>query len=514
MENKKSLLNAAIAVSLLIIVGKILGFGREAMIAAYYGATAETDAFFLANNMHNMLFPAVSGSLSTAFTSLYVKRLTENGEKDGDLFGSRMIIFSAIIGIILGMLGAVVAPLIVPVFAPGFSGAQLTLAVHLTRITMSVFVLTVLQFIFSAILNSKNFFIGSQVAALFFNISIMALMFAFGKNQSMDTLTLSVIAGMFMQLLVLLICCKGHFHFTPLVKPLNKDIGQVIRLAVPILLGNSVWQLNNIVDRALASMLGEGSLSALSYANSLNSLVINIFASSLTTVLYPTLTSEAAGGHTEHYAKTLVQSMNGLTFILTPICSVTLMSATDIVSVVYGRGSFAQTAISTTSIVLLCYAPRFLLVGITEVLTKGFFAIQDTKTPARNSAIGVGCNIVFSIIFVRWLGIRGIALGTTLSAGISALLLTFDIRKAMPFIKISDFLKPFTRQLVAGLAACAALYVSKSFWMVESAFINFAIQTVIGFATYAIVLLVIDRKQIQGVCFMLVNILTKRTNIG
>ncbi len=512
MENKKSILNAAVAVSLLIIAGKILGFGREAMVAAYYGATAETDAFFLANNMHNMLFPAVSGSLSTAFTSLYVKRLTENGEKEGDLLGSRMVIFSTMVGIVLGMLGAVVAPLIVPIFAPGFSGTQLTLAVHLTRITMSVFVLTVLQFVFSAILNSKNLFIGSQVAALFFNISIMALMFAFGKNQSMDVLTLSVVAGMIMQLLVLIICCRGHFHFTPLAKPLNKDIGQVIHLAVPILLGNSVWQLNNIVDRALSSMLGEGALSALSYANSLNSLVINIFASSLTTVLYPTLTSEAAGGHTKHYAKTLIQSMNGLTFILTPICSVTLMSAVDIVSVVYGRGSFAQAAIDTTSIVLLCYAPRFLFVGISEVLTKGFFAIQDTKTPARNSAIGVGCNIVFSIVFVRWLGIRGIALGTTLSAGISALLLIINIRKAMPFIKISDFLKPFTKQITAGIAACAALYVSKSFLLVESSFIRFAIQTVIGFVSYAVVLLVIDKKQIQGVFLMAASILLKRKN--
>lgn len=509
MKNNTSLLNITILVSALTIIGKILGFGREALIASLYGATAETDAFFFAQAMPGTIFPAVCSSTSTAFMTLYVGRITDRGENEGDLYASRMINASAILGVFLGILGVILAPFLVSVFAPGFSGSQLTLSIHLTQLTMGAFVLTMLQYMAGAILNARRCFISTQTAALVYNIVIIALLFLFGKNQGMEMLTLTVIFGMLMQVLLLFSCLRTHFHYTPRLNPFHSDTAELFRLALPILLGNSVVQLNNIVDKALGSLQPEGSLSALSYASSLDALVVSIFVTSLSTVLYPTLTSMAAGSDQAEYGKTLLQSLSGLTLVLFPISCITLLAADDVVNIVYARGSFDQTAVAYTSVVLACYAPQFLFVGIREVLTRGFFALQDTKTPSINSAVGVGCNIVFSLVFVRWLGLRGIAIGTTLSALVSALMLLRATHVRLPELHLSSFYRQLGLQAVSGCALVLALAVFRHFSPLTGAFVRFAVSTILGFSVYFLTILLIDRNGSRNVLSALCRRLKK-----
>lgn len=504
-KKKDSILFATIMVSALAIIGKILGFGREALIAAFYGATKETDAFFFAQSMPSMIFPAVGNSLALAFTSAYVKNTEVHGELEGDKYASRMLTGSILLGILLGFVGILVAPILVPVFAPGFKGEQLSLAIKLTRLTMGSFVLIILHYMLGAVLNSKRLFIGSQVAALFYNITIIVITAVAGKNQSMSFLTITVILGTIVQVIGLIICCRGHFKFYGFLSPFHDDTIQLGKLALPILLGNSVVQLNNIVDKALASTLEGGALSALSYANSLNALVISVFVTSLSTVLYPTLTSDAAAGNLKKYSETLLKSLCSLTLILIPVCCITFISATDIVKVVFERGNFDNKAVEATALVLVCYAPRFLFIGVREVLTRGCFALQDTKTPARNSAIGVVCNIVFSIIFVRLIGIMGIALGTSLSALVSAILLLIHSHNNESGIRIKDFMRIILPQLISGTFLVISLSLLQNSLSGINSLFRFAVNTILGMIIYVGVLFVIDREQINSIKKTLFN---------
>jgi len=110
-----------------------------------------------------------------------------------------------------------------------------------------------------------------------------------------------------------------------------------------------------------------------------------------------------------------------------------VLDASEIVTIVYARGSFDQTAVAYTAIALACYAPIFLFSGAREILARGFFAVQDTKTPMLNSAIGVACNAVFSIAFVWRLGIAGIALGTAVASAVIAVLMVVQARNRLSF---------------------------------------------------------------------------------
>lgn len=498
MKKSNSLLGATLSVSLLIILGKLLGFGRDALIAAYYGATAETDAFFFAQSMPSMIFPSVCNSISTAFISLYVTRLTEKPDK-ADHYASRMLYATGLLGLLLSVCGVIFAPVIVPLLAPGFSGNQLALAIHLTQLTMGAFLLTMLQYMLGAILNSKKMFVGSQVSALLYNVTVIGGVILLGQNQSMDVLSMTVIAGHLVQVLGLVFCLRNHFHLAPPLSPFHSDSIVLLKLSLPILLGNAAFQINTIVDKALGSTLPEGSLSALSYANTLTFLVTSVFITSLSTVLYPSLTAEVSSGNLEEYGKKLIQSINGLEMLLIPISCITLLSAEDIVSAVYGRGSFNQTAISYTSIVLAGYALTFIGTGIREILNRGFYALKDTRTPMVNTIIGVGCNVAFSLLFVRWIGIVGIAIGTTLSSLITAALLILSARRKIPSFRLSEFLQPFIKQILSAGVLIATLCIFRQSVELRIPLIQFICNATIGFLVFFSILFLLDKNMLLNV---------------
>ncbi len=226
---------------------------------------------------------------------------------------------------------------------------------------------------------------------------------------------------------------------------------------------NSIIQINNIVDKILGSTLEAGSLSALSYAGSLNSIVTSILISALSTVLYPIMTEEAAKGNLKRLGELLSENLQSLTFILIPISCIAVISRQNIVSIVFERGSFDSNSTRITAIVLACYAPYYAFSGMREVLNRGFFALQDTKTPMINGAIGVGCNVIFSIIFVRFFGIAGIALGTTLANAIISGLLLYSTHKKIPAVPIKPFVgeKIHSELFINGNSECTMSVVTR-----------------------------------------------------
>lgn len=498
MKKSNSILGTAVIISCITVLCKILGFGREAIIAAYYGATAETDAFFFANSTPSLLFPAVGNSISFALTSLYVKRLTDEGEEGGDLFASRMLTAGSLIGLVLGLIGMLLTPALVPLLAPGFAGGQKVLAIRLTRLIMGAFVFNILQYMLCSVLNSKKHFVGAQVSALFYNLVIIFSTVLFGSQQSMDILMLSVIAGMALQVVMLAVCYGRCAHFTPALNPFHSDTAMLLKLSFPILLGNSVTQIHNIVDKALGSLLANGSMSALNYAFTLTSIVTDALIISLSTVLYPSLTENAARGDMAAFSQTMEKSLCGLTAFMVPVSCITIMDSSDIVSAVYARGSFDHTAVSYTAVALSCYAPMFIFSAVREILTRGFFAVQNTRTPMINSAIGVACNVVFSLLLVRKLGLAGIALGTAAAAAVIAALLLAQARKQLSF-PLSPILAALIRQFLSGGILAVGLLLFRRYTVISLPLLRFAADTVMGFLLYGTVLTLLGGRELRDI---------------
>ena len=360
---------------------------------------------------------------------------------------------------------------------------------------------------------SKGFYLGAQIAGLLYNAMIISITAVLGSGQSMFFLMMTVVGGMIIQVATLCVFCRGHMHFSPRdLSPFHRDIKQLFYQALPILLGNSVVQLNNIVDKALGSTLVDGALSALSYAGSLNIMVTDVFIISLSTVLFPTLTRDAASGDTAHYSDTLLQSLSGLSLLLVPISCITVLDARTIVEIVYGRGNFQQESIALTGLALACYAPRFVFAGIREILTRAFFALQDTKTPMIISAIGVGCNILFSILLIRRLGMAGIALGTVVSVFVIAVLLLWKAHVRLSMLPLRVFFLSLAKQLAAGAVLVLALVQFQNLTQSFTPLLRFAADTTTGLIAYAAVALLLREKQIWVFARTITNYIKRRNN--
>jgi len=482
MKNK--IFKAAILVSVMTIINKPLGFIRQAIIAAYYGVSSQTDAFFLAQNMPSLLLPAVCTALSTAFITIYVSKLIKDGEKEGNNFASSAIVFNLIVAGVLSLLIFIFSPFIVKVFAPGFDKETLLLATKLTRIVMSIFAFTMLQYMLDAVLKSNKFYIGSQITGILYNLIIISITLMIGNKFGVYGLTWTFVIGHIAQSILLIILSKKKLEFKFPKLGMNDDIKQMFKIAIPILIGNSVVQLNNIVDKMLASYLEKGAVSALSYSNTLNSFVITIIITSLSTVLYPTMADYISRDDKNNLINSISNSIIMLVLVLAPISIITSIYSRDVVSIAYGRGSFDINAIMLTSSALRFYGLGFVFIGIKEIGAKLFYAYKDTRAPLTNGVISVGLNIVFSIVLSRFMGIAGIALGTTISLFITTILYFISIKRKIPEISLNNFINTFIKIIIAGLIMAISIVVFKFISKDLSSLVRFSLVTVLGFIIY------------------------------
>lgn len=495
-KTAKGIIETSIIVALIAIFAKIIGFGRETIVAAYFGASSQTDAYFLALNMPALVFPAICGSLSTAFLSVYITTHTREGSEKADFFASSSLNLSIVLSLLLSFLALILSPIYVPLLAPGFDSETIKLAVNLTRITMAGFPLIMLQYMLTAILNSKKFFFGAQIAGIFYNTFIITITLLLGKSSGVVFLTYVTVTGLLVQVLTLIYFSRkkiSYFSQINVKSPLTK---KMILLSLPILAGNSIAQVSAIVDKILASKLGEGAVSSLSYANSLNSVVTSVFIVSLSTVLYPALTENASKNDYNGYLNNLRNNLLMLIMVIAPISVVTVIHAQDIISIVFYHGKFNEAAARYTADALTYYGLGYVFLAIREVLIRGFFAVGDSKSPMINGIISVLTSTLVSVILYRYIGIKGIAIGTSVAAVISSALLIINIKKKLSFIRYKDIIPTVIKIVLSAITTSIMLLLLSVLTSSLSAILRFSIAMIIGFCVYLIMLLLMKCKEL------------------
>ena len=200
-----------------------------------------------------------------------------------------------------------------------------------------------------------------------------------------------------------------------------------------------------------------GGISALNYASRLNEFVQGIFVLSIITVMYPMISKMVAENNMNGLKKSVSEAISGINILVVPAMVGSMIFAKPVVMLLFGRGKFDAEAITMTSAALFFYSLGMIGVGLREVLSRAFYSMQDTRTPAVNAAIAVVINIILNIILSKFMGIGGLALATSMSAIICMVLLLISLRmKIGPFgikeITIS-FVKILCASLLMGLIA-------------------------------------------------------------
>lgn len=440
-------------VMLITIVAKILGFGREILLSYFFGASGVSDAYLISQTIPGTIFQFVGTGLATSFIPVYMKVRNEGGRGNADCFTNTILTFVLFFSTVAIVAVWLFTEPVVKMFASGFEGDTLQYAILFTRIGVLSLYFSAMIYVFNSYLQANGVFSIVAFVAIPNSIAIMAAIVA-GAKVHVIALPVGSLLAVFIQLLILWIAMKKQkYKFYLNGRFRDPYVKEMLYLMIPVIIGVSVNQINVLVDRTIASQLVVGGISALVYADSLIMFVQGIFSQSIATVYYPQITqlAEERKEKEKELKQMLNEALGSMAFMLIPISIGCTVLGTGIVRVLYGRGAFDESAVDLTGMVLSYYALGIVGYGFREILSRVFYAYHDTKTPMINAMIGMILNIVLNITFSRIVGLRGLALATSLSSTVTAILLYVHLKKKIGCIFESMLIKEFGKMFVSAL---------------------------------------------------------------
>lgn len=426
---------SAIGIMLITILSKVLGFGREVVLASAYGASMYSDVYLVALNIPNVIFESIALAISTTFIPLYFDNDSIGGRSKSLEFTNNIFNITIIISLILTIVGIVFTEPLVKIFAIGFEDEKLKIAIEFTKILMLSMISIGLSSIIKSYLNAKDRFImPTLMMSLPFNIiAIISIMLS--TKTTPYLLAYGTLIAIFSKFIFQIpTAYKNGYEYKFYLDFKDNSIKKLIWLVGPIFIGVAVNQINTMVDRSLASTLAEGSISALNYANRLNTFVMGLVITSIGSVIYPLLSRLSSENSKVEFNEILVKSINSVVLLVIPISVGAIVLSKPIVSILFERGAFDQRASEMTAIALVFYAIGFIGFGLRDILGKVFYSLKDTKTPMINGIISMIINVLLNLILVKKMGHAGLAFATSISSLICIILLFISLKN-----KIGNF---------------------------------------------------------------------------
>lgn len=434
-SEKKTMTRAAGVIGLATLLSRILGFVRDMVIARFFGAGLLSDAFFVAFRIPNLLRRLLAeGSLSIAFVPVFSDYLSRDGRNEAFNMARSTLRILSVLLVVLTIAGILAAPLIVKIVAPGFTGAKFSLTVTLTRIMFPYIFFICLVALSMGILNSLGHFAAPALAPVFLNVAIIGavLFLAPQMNTPVIGLAIGVLIGGALQLLlqVPFLIKKGFFFWqkAALYHPGVKRIG---RLMGPAVFGAAVYQINILVGTLLASLLPEGSVSYLYYADRLVQFPLGLFAISLSVAVLPSLSRQAAANNFKGLTETFGYALQLIFFITLPAMIGLILLREPIVALLFQRGAFDVESTRLTASALVFYSLGLWAFSAVRIVVSTFYSLQDTLTPVKMASVSIAANIVLGILLMGPLKHDGLALATSLASMINFCLLLWVLRKRL-----------------------------------------------------------------------------------
>lgn len=417
-----SLASASLAIVTAGILSKLLGFVRTMSIAAVFGTSSDVDAFVVAHNLPGFLFGLIGAAVGTVVIPLFTRKRVNQGEEEAFQMAETIWNVVALAAILVLLIGEIAMPWLIKLVAPGFKGEVYDTTVFLGRLMLPMIIFIGLNGLSTGMLNSLQVFGIPAFAGPLQNILIIISIFTLGKLKGISGVAFGSVIGIASSFFILRYALRNRgFRPKRRIDWHMPELREILILAIPVSIGVGINTINGLVDRILASGLPEGNVSAMDYATRLYTLPWTLVGSALSTVIYPTLAEFAADKEQERMVSGIRRGLSiGFLGIL-PMSAGILVLAEPLTKVVYERGAFDVTATALTSSILAMYMLGVPAMNWIDIVTKGFYAEGDTRTPLWTSLLSVGTNIVLNFLLVGKLGAIGLALATSASLWVGAI---------------------------------------------------------------------------------------------
>lgn len=413
-----------------IFTSRIFGLIRDIVIAAYFGATALTDAFFVAYAIPN-LFRAffAEGALTSAFIPFLSDNMTASKKQAEAYLTSMMLVLFAMVTFIVVVI-SIFPNQIIFLFMPGYvgSGDILVIAGEMLRLVMPYLIFITLCGLFTGYLYLHNSYYVPYSSTALLNISmIIGAYVGYQLGENILWLCYGVILGGALQLTYIFgyAYLKGfRFRWTGM----HPDVKKTFRLLLPSLAGLGINQLYFTLGRIIASFLAAGSISYLYYADRIFQLPLGVFSIAVGAVSLTEISKANSTGNFEKRNKLIDKAFVAIFIIIMPATLGLMLLAEEITFFIYGRNQFSMFDVYNTAQALVMFSVGMIFFSYVSLLAKVFFSEKDMRTPVKGAFIGLCVYAVSNIVLTKPFGHAGIALASGVSACVNSFYLYSKLR--------------------------------------------------------------------------------------
>jgi putative peptidoglycan lipid II flippase len=431
---------AATTVGAGIFLSKIFGFVRERVFAHYFGSSGFADAWWAALRMPNVIRNLLGeGTLSASMIPVYAEMLEEGREEDAARFAGAALGILTTVAAALVLVGIAAAPVLVHLFFPRWTPETQELTITLVRILFPMTGLFVISAWALGILNSHRVFFIAFVAPVFWNVAMVSAMlggslyFGLEGRSLVVALAWGALVGGGLTLAVQVPFLLSHIRGMRVSLGRDVDgVGEAVRNFTPVVAARGIVNVSGWIDMILAGRLMPGAVAVMGYAQTFSNLPIALFGTGVAAAELPEM-SRMRGDAERMVADRVAASLKRSLYFLIPSALVYLTLGDVVVSALYQTGEFGGAQTLVTWGVLAGYSLGLPASASSRVLSSAFYALRDTKTPAKMAyvrvAIAVVCGVALMIPADRLgfgslrLGAAGLALGSTTGAWLEYLLL-------------------------------------------------------------------------------------------
>jgi putative peptidoglycan lipid II flippase len=408
------------------LTSRLLGLVRETVLAAIFGAGNQMDAFNVAFRIPNLVRDLFAeGAMSAAFVPTFTSHYAQHGKAAAWRLGNNVLTALVVITGVLVLLGIVFADPLVRVYAGRFSEVpgKLELTVQLARVMLPFLTLAAVAGAVMGMLNSLHHYFVPALSPAMFNVATIACAFLLapfmpplGYPPIMAIALGTLIGGLGQVALQWPMLATEGFRYRPVLNFRDPGLRRVLVLMGPGTLGLAATQVNVLVNMQLATAHGTGAVSWLAFAFRVMYLPIGLFGVSIATAVLPTASRHAQANDSPAVRRTLSSGLGLMLALNIPATAGLVVLSTPIVRMLFEHGNFLPSDTAATAAALQLYAVGLLGYSASRIASPVFYALGRNRVPVLVSVGSVALNVVLSVLLVRVMGFRGLALGTSLAA--------------------------------------------------------------------------------------------------
>jgi putative peptidoglycan lipid II flippase len=415
------------------MVSRVAGLAREIVAANYFGTSAPASAFTIASQIPNLMANLFAqAALSAAFVPVFTDLLQQGRKREAFKLASTLF---WIILIALGALTAVgilTAGLIMPLFTGStFNAALDQLTAGLAQVLFPVVLLLGLTGLLVGVLQSYDEFSIPAIAPAVWNLVIIAGLIAlhpqFRPGKQIYAYAIAWLAATVVQLLMVAWAMrKIDFRLQLSIDWHDPRVRQVFTLMLPVTIGLGIVNLDQLLNSVFGSLVSTQAPRAIDNAFRIYMLPQGVFSVAVATVLFPTLSRQAARRDVAGMRRVVGNGMRQINLLLIPAAALLMVLATPITRLVFQRGSFTAYSTQIVSIALFWFAFSLPFAGVNLLLTRAFFAVKRPWIPTRLAGLNMIVDVIVSLALYKPLGIAGLVIGT---AAANAVMTALQVRR-------------------------------------------------------------------------------------